>query len=145
MPTRPYPRDLDRALSGEPTTTAEIADLAVTTAKLAADAVDGTKVADGAIDTEHLAANAVETAKIADGQVTFAKQATFVSAEQTGTGSAQNVPHGGSTTPAAVLVAPTELPANLAAGMDIAEGSHDATNVVVTVTSGIKFKVIAFF
>lgn len=68
----------------------------------------------------------------------------FVSAETTGTGSAQNVAHGLGVIPNKVLVAPTELAADLTAGYDVAEGSHTSTNVVLTVTSGAKFKVLAF-
>lgn len=81
---------------------------------------------------------------IGAGKVTKAKAAVFVSAETTGTGSAQNVAHGLGAVPSAVLVAPTELAADLAAGYDCAEGTHTSTNVVVTVTSGAKFKVLAW-
>lgn len=49
--------------------TEDIVALAVTTAKIAADAVDGTKIADLAVDTEHLAADAVTGAKIEDNAV----------------------------------------------------------------------------
>jgi len=76
------------------------------------------------------------------GRVGFYGSGIFVSAETTGTGSAQNVAHGLGTAPSAVLVAPTEFASNLA--VDIAEGTHTSTNVVLTVTSGAKFKVIAF-
>jgi hypothetical protein len=68
----------------------------------------------------------------------------FISAETTATGSAQNVAHGLGVIPNKVLIAPTELAADLAAGYDVAEGSHTSTNVVLTVTSGAKFKVLAF-
>lgn len=44
--------------------TANLADGAVTTDKLDADAVDGTKIADDAVDTEHLAAGAVTNAEV---------------------------------------------------------------------------------
>jgi len=81
---------------------------------------------------------------IGAGKVTKAKAAVFVSTEQTGTGSAQNVAHGLGVVPSAVLVAPTELAADLAAGYDCAEGTHTSTNVVVTVTTGAKFKVLAW-
>ena len=67
----------------------------------------------------------------------------FISTETTGTGSAQNVAHGLGVIPSAVLVSFTELPADLAAGADIAEGTHTTTNIVLTVTSGVKFKVLA--
>lgn len=80
---------------------------------------------------------------IAAASVTAAKQPLFVSTEQTGTGSAQNVAHGLGVAPSKVLIVPTELAAGLAAGYDAAEGTHTTTNVVVTVTSGAKFKVWA--
>lgn len=65
----------------------------------------------------------------------------FASAEQTGTGSAQNVAHGLGVVPRFVLIGVTEDPGGT--GFDVAEGTHTATNVVVTVTSGVKFKVLA--
>lgn len=65
----------------------------------------------------------------------------FASTEQTGTGGAQNIAHGLSATPTRVLIGVTEDPAGT--GFDVAEGAHDATNVVVTVTTGVKFKVLA--
>lgn len=152
--------------------TAEIANLAVTTGKLAAEAVTTAKIADLnvttgkiallAVDTGQLAAGAVETAKIEDlnvttgklallavgsaqlaaSAVTAAKAKASVSAETTGTGSSQNVAHGLATTPSLVLIAVTEDPAG--AGFDVAEGGHGSTNVVVTVTNGVKFKVFAW-
>lgn len=66
----------------------------------------------------------------------------FISSEQTGTGSSQNVAHGLGRTPTKILVAPTEFLSNQ--NVDIAEGTHTSTNVVVTVTSGVKFKVLAY-
>jgi len=68
----------------------------------------------------------------------------FVSAETTGTGSAQNVAHPFGTAPSKVVVMPTELAADLAAGYDAAQGTHTATNIVLTVTSGAKFVVVAW-
>lgn len=70
----------------------------------------------------------------------------FSSTVLTGTGAVQNVPHGIGVTPTLVLVSPYD---NTASGtspftFQIAEGSHTSTNVVVTVTSGLKFKIIAF-
>ena len=43
-----------------------VADGAVTTAKLAADAVDSDKIADGAVDTVHIADDQITYAKLAD-------------------------------------------------------------------------------
>lgn len=54
--------------------TAAIENLAVTAAKLAADAVETAKIENLAVTAAKLAANAVETAKIADGAVTSVKQ-----------------------------------------------------------------------
>lgn len=76
--------------------------------------------------------------------VTGTTQTIFSSTEQTGTGSSQNVAHGLAAAPTHVLVSVTELPdAAAETGFDVAEGSHDATNVVVTVTNTVKFKVLA--
>lgn len=83
----------------------------------------------------------IGTARLAASAVTAAKMALFVSTEQTGTGASQNVAHGLSGTPTKVLIAVTEDPAGT--GFDVAEGAHDGTNVVVTVTTGVKFKVWA--
>ncbi len=44
---------------------ATVGDGSVTTAKLAADAVDGTKIADNAVDSEHVTAGAIDTAHLA--------------------------------------------------------------------------------
>lgn len=70
----------------------------------------------------------------------------FQSTVQTGTGSSQNVAHGLGVVPSLVLVAPYD---NSASGstpftFTIAEGAHDSTNVKVTATSGLTYKVIAF-
>ena len=67
----------------------------------------------------------------------------FVSGELTGTGSAQNVAHGGARAPSIVLIVPTDTSPATVGVFTVTEGAHDATNVVVTVTSGKKFKVLA--
>ncbi len=69
----------------------------------------------------------------------------FVSSETTGTGASQNVAHGLGRTPEKVFVAVTEHPGTPDTGaFDVAEGAHDATNVVLTVTVNVKFKVMAW-
>ena len=55
--------------------TAHLGNLQVTTAKIAADAIDGTKIADDAINSEHYTDGSIDTAHIADDQVTLAKMA----------------------------------------------------------------------
>jgi hypothetical protein len=50
-----------------------IADSAVTTAKINADAIDGTKIADDAINSEHYTDGSIDTAHIGDDQVTADK------------------------------------------------------------------------
>lgn len=87
----------------------------------------------------------VAAAQIDSGAVTFVKAKAFVSTEQTGTGSPQNVAHGLAAIPAAVLVVVTEHPGTPDTGaFDVAEGAHDGTNVIVTVTANVKFKVMAW-
>jgi hypothetical protein len=65
----------------------------------------------------------------------------FLSAEQTGTGSSQNIAHGLSAAPALVFVIPSDITGG---AFTVAYGAHDATNAVVTVTSGEKYRVVAF-
>ena len=65
----------------------------------------------------------------------------FVSAEVTANGSAQSTAHGLGYVPSRVLVSITD--SNNAADNIITEGTHTATNCVVTVTSGCKYKILA--
>ena len=65
----------------------------------------------------------------------------FVSTEQTGTGAAQNVPHGLGVVPFKVFFCLTEFVGT--ADVDVAPGTHTSTNVVVTVTNAVKFQVVA--
>ena len=67
-------------------------------------------------------------------------QTDFVSTEQTGTGSSQNIAHGLGRTPTKVLLCVTD---NNSGNFVLTEGTHDGTNVKATVTSGVKFKVYA--
>lgn len=67
----------------------------------------------------------------------------FISAEQTGTGSAQNVAHGLGAIPSQVFIAPTDLTPATVGSYSAVEGTHTTTNVVVTVTANKKFKVLA--
>lgn len=67
----------------------------------------------------------------------------FISTEQTGTGSAQNVAHGLGVVPTSVMLAPTDTSPATVGVYTVTEGTHTTTNVVVTVTSGKKFKVLA--
>jgi predicted RecA/RadA family phage recombinase len=67
----------------------------------------------------------------------------FISAEQTGTGSAQNVAHGLGVTPSKVFITYTDLTPATAGSVNVTYGTHTSTNVVVTVTSGKKFLVVA--
>jgi len=67
----------------------------------------------------------------------------FVSTEQTGTGSSQSIAHGLGVTPSKVFVSPTDTAPATVGVYTATEGTHTATNVLVTVTSGKKYKVIA--
>jgi hypothetical protein len=68
----------------------------------------------------------------------------FVSTEQTGTGAPQNIAHGFGVQPSLVLIVPTDTAPATVGQYTATEGAHDTTNVVVTVTSGKKYKVLAF-
>jgi len=67
----------------------------------------------------------------------------FVSAEQTGTGSNQNVAHGLGEVPAFVFITYTDLTPATAGSANVTYGTHTSTNAVVNVTSGKKFLVVA--
>lgn len=71
------------------------------------------------------------------------KQKQFLSTVQTGTGAAQNVAHGLGATPAGVLVVLQDNSASTNV-FTVAEGTHDSTNVKVTVTALATFKVLAW-
>lgn len=77
------------------------------------------------------------------GKAGLAQLGMFISAEQTGTGSSQNVAHGLGAVPSKVFVAPTDTAPATVGVYTVTEGAHDATNVILTVTSGKKFKVLA--
>lgn len=81
---------------------------------------------------------------LATGSVTFAKALAYVSAERTATGSAETVAHGLAAVPAAVLIVPTDTSPATAGVFTVTEGTHTTTNVVVTVTSGKKYKIFAW-
>jgi hypothetical protein len=69
----------------------------------------------------------------------------FVSTEQTGDGNPQNIAHGLGVVPTQVFVSVTDLPdAAAETGFVITEGAHTSTNVVVTVTNTVKYKVLAY-
>jgi hypothetical protein len=112
------------------------------------------KIKNGVVKTENLAKdavmnvdvadNAIGTAEIANGSVTVAKMSVFKSTEQTGTGSTQNIAHGLGATPGLVMVYPTDTNVETTGNYVVTEGSHTNTNVVVTVTSGKKYRVVAF-
>ncbi|MBT9144142.1 MAG: hypothetical protein DDT29_02558 [Dehalococcoidia bacterium] len=100
--------------------------------------------ASAATGSIRLAAGEIATADLADGVVTFAKASVFISAEQTGNGLTQSVAHGLAATPAGVLIVPTDTAPATTGAYTAIEGAHTTTNVVVTVTSGKKYKVFAW-
>jgi predicted RecA/RadA family phage recombinase len=71
-------------------------------------------------------------------------KAVFKSSEQTGTGSAQSIAHGLGVTPTRIAVYPSDTSPSTAGVYTLTEGTNTSTNVVVTVTSGKKFFVIAW-
>lgn len=86
-----------------------------------------------------IGAGAVATSNIAASAVTKAKMALFGNHANTGTGSPQNIAHGLGVVPSFVTVIFTGSTASQA----VTYGTHTSTNVVVTVTSGAAFDVIA--
>jgi hypothetical protein len=60
----------------------------------------------------------------------------------TGTGSSQSIPHGLGVIPS--IVHASVYNNDALSSFSIVEGAHTSTNLVVTVTSGVGFKIIAF-
>lgn len=96
------------------------------------------------VGNAELAANAVTTDKLAAGAVRFADALVFVSAERTATGAEETIAHGLAVVPAKVLVIPTDLNVATIGAFTVTEGTHTATNVLVTVTLSKKYKVLAW-
>jgi len=86
----------------------------------------------------------VSGSKINDASVTAAKLIVFESAVQTGTGANQPIAHGKGLLPTYVTWSPTDTN-GVALPHTYATGTHTTTNVVMNVTSGLKYKVTAFF
>jgi hypothetical protein len=84
--------------------TAQIDNLAVTAAKLAADAVETAKIKDLNVTSGKLADNAVLTAKVADAQITNAKLANMAAATFKGRNTGTGVPEDLSATTATALL-----------------------------------------
>lgn len=94
--------------------------------------------------TEAVAAGGVDIdgCLIKDGRAeALATGAMFLSSEVTGNGSEQDTAHGFGAAPSLAYAVFTELDGNAA---DIAHGTHDATNCKFTVTTGQKYRVVAF-
>lgn len=106
--------------------------------------VKTTNIPPSTVINADVADGSISTAKIATGAVTVAKMKTFKSTEQTGSGSAQNIAHGLGSTPSLVIVYPTDTSVATEGVYVVTEGSHTSTNVVVTVTNGKKYRVVAF-
>lgn len=66
----------------------------------------------------------------------------FQSPQETGTGAVQNIAHGLGVVPSLVLVSVQDNTG--AATFTIVEGVHTITNLLITVTTAAKYKVIAF-
>lgn len=84
----------------------------------------------------------VDGCLIKDGRAAaLATAAMFLSGEVTGNGSEQDTAHGLGAAPTIAYAVFTELDGNAA---DIANGTHDGTNCKFTVTTGQKYRVVAF-
>jgi hypothetical protein len=68
----------------------------------------------------------------------------FASTEQTGTGSAQNIPHGLARAPSVVFIIPTDTSPATVGQYTVTEGTHDNVNIVVTVTLSKKYRILAW-
>ena len=106
-----------------------------------ASGIDATKIADGTVtSTEFQYINTLASNAQTQINSKLTTADIFLSTEQTGTGSSQSVAHGLGVIPSKILLALTNVDVG---GATITEGTHTITNIVVTVTSAAKFKVLA--
>lgn len=111
--------------------------------------VDGVLLKDGGVTTDTIAEATpaagvtIDGVLLKDGVNRGKLYATnvFVSAELTGTGANIDSAHALSTTPALVFVIPSDLSGGV---FTVVYGAHDATVVKTTVTTGEKYRVVAF-
>lgn len=122
-------KDPGHTFTGDVTGTGDHTNLGTASVALtiAADAVDDTMIDWGT------GANQVAISK--------AQARVFFSTEIAGDGNPQNTAHGLGAIPAGVLVIPSDCPDSAWA---LAQGAHDATNVVVTATNLLKYYVMAW-
>jgi len=83
----------------------------------------------------------IENADLANSTIEAGKISYFKSTETAGTGAEADIAHGLGRTPSLVIVVPTENTTGNT--LDIAEGTHDGTNVKVTAPATCKFVVYA--
>ena len=83
----------------------------------------------------------ITSAEIANATIKAEDTKIFVSAVLVGTGSAQTFAHGLGATPTKTLIGIINFGASVA--VDVVEGTHTATDCVVTCTSGVKYKILA--
>jgi hypothetical protein len=110
--------------------------------------VDGVLLKDAEVTTDVIhektgaAGVTVDGCLIKDGRAAaLATAAMFLSAEITGNGSSQDTAHGLGATPTLVFAIPSDLSGG---AYTVAYGTHDGTNCKVTVTTGEKYRVVAF-
>ena len=83
----------------------------------------------------------ITSAEIANATIKAEDTKIFVSAVLVGTGSAQTFNHGLGAVPTKTIVGVINFGASVA--VDVVEGTHTATDCVVTCTSGVKYKILA--
>jgi len=83
----------------------------------------------------------VTSADIKDATVAAADINIFVSAVLVGTGSAQTFNHGLGVVPSKTFLSVINFGASTA--VDVVEGTHTATDCVVTCSSGVKYQILA--
>jgi predicted Kef-type K+ transport protein len=86
----------------------------------------------------------VRTGNIAPGAITVSSMRVFKSIVLTGNGEVQNIAHGLGVMPGLVMVYPVDTSPADAGVYASSEGEHTSESVVVTVTLGKKYRVVAF-
>jgi hypothetical protein len=108
------------------------------------DSVTTDMLQDDAVTTPKINDLAVTTAKLSGGAVTKATTKMFISSDQTGTGMPQNIAHGLGVNPTTANILFSVIDTAMAGDFAFTNLATDATNVTVTATANVVYRVQAW-
>jgi hypothetical protein len=125
-------------------TTGKLALLSVDTGQIAANAVTTAKILNANVTTGKIATGAVTTTELGAAAVTKAKAKMFISGNITGDGAPQVTAHGLGVDPTTANIFFSVISTAAAGDFAFTSLSTDATNVTVTATNTIIYRIMAW-